>query len=91
MFVLAADRDNHRRDVHTHPRYSCDTPQCKVFKINSDELHQHKRDTHWDVFRFRCCVRPCYHVFKVSTGRTGASARSVRGDLLRDIGSSTTA
>ena len=64
MFVLAADRDNHRRDVHTHPRHSCDVPQCKVFKINSDELHQHKRNAHWDVFRFRCCVRPCYNVFK---------------------------
>ena len=50
----AADRDNHRRDVHTHPRHSCDVPQ-------------------------------------LSTGRTGASARSVRGDLLRGIGSSTTA
>ena len=60
----AADHDNHRRDVHTHPRHSCDTPQCKVFKINSDELHQHKRDAHWDVFRFRCCVRLCYNVFK---------------------------
>ena len=57
-------RDNHRRDVHMHPRYSCDAPRCKVFKINSDELHQHKRDAHWDVFRFRCCVRPCYNVFK---------------------------
>ena len=64
VFVLAADRDNHRRDVHTHPRHSCDVPQCKVFKINSDELHQHKRDAHWDVFRFICCVRPCYNVFK---------------------------
>ena len=64
MFVLAADRDNHRRDVHTHPRHSCDAPQCKVFKINIDELQQHKRDAHWDVFRFRCCVRPCYNVFK---------------------------
>ena len=64
MFVLVADRDNHRRDVHTHPRYSCDAPRCKVFKINSDELHQHKRDAHWDVFRFRCCVRPCYNLFK---------------------------
>ena len=64
MFVLAADRDNHRRDVHAHPKHSCDAPQCKVFKINSDELHQHKRDAHWDVFRFRCCVRPCYNVFK---------------------------
>ena len=64
MFVLAADRDNHRRDVHTHPKYSCDAPQCKVFKINSDELQLHKRDAHWDVFKFRCCVRPCYDVFK---------------------------
>ena len=64
MFVLAADRDNHRRDVHAHPKHSCDAPQCKVFKINSDELHQHKRDAHWDIFRFRCCVRPCYNVFK---------------------------
>ena len=46
MFVLAADHDNHRRDVHTHPKYSCDTLQCKVFKINSDELQLHKRDAH---------------------------------------------
>ena len=29
MFVLAADRDNHWRDVHTHPRHSCDAPQCR--------------------------------------------------------------
>ena len=64
MFVLAADRDNHRRDVHTHPRYSCDAPQCEVFTYNSDELQLHKRDAHWDVFKFRCCVRPCYDVFK---------------------------
>ena len=64
MFVLAADRDNHRRDVHTHPRYSCDAPQCEVFTNNSDELQLHKRDAHWDVFKFRCCVRPCYDVFK---------------------------
>ena len=64
MFVLAADHDNHRRDVHTHPRYFCDAPLCKVFKINSDELHLHKRDAHWDIFKFRCCVRPCYDVFK---------------------------
>ena len=65
MFVLAADRDNHRRDVHTHPRYSCDAPQCKVFTNNSDELQLHKRDAHWDIFKFRCCVRPCYDVFKI--------------------------
>ena len=64
MFVLAADRDNHRRDVHTHPRYFCDAPQCEVFTNNSDELQLHKRDAHWDVFKFRCCVRPCYDVFK---------------------------
>ena len=132
--ILAADRDNHRSDVHTATL--CNVPQCKVFKINSDELHQHKRDAHWDVFRFRCCVRPCYNVFKdrdmlmdhlfkvhgrglartkgqipsyecdlnepfnqlvclftipANTGRTSASARSVRGDLLRGNGSSTTA
>ena len=33
----------------------------------------------------------CLFIIPVSTGRTGASARSVRGDLLRGIGSSTTA
>ena len=63
-FVLATDRDNHRRDVHTLPRYSCDAPQCDIYTHNPDELQLHKRDAHWDVFKFRCCVRPCYDVFK---------------------------
>ena len=64
MFVLAADRDNHRRDVHAPPRYSCDASQCEAYTYTSDELQLHKRDAHWDVFKFRCCVRPCYDVFK---------------------------
>ena len=64
MFVLAADRDNLWRDVHEPPRYSCDTPQCEAYTYTSDELQLHKRDAHWDDFKFRCCVRPCYDVFK---------------------------
>ena len=63
-FVLAIDRDNHRRDVHTYPRYPCDTPECDVYTYNSDELQLHKRDVHWDIFKFRCCVRPCYDAFE---------------------------
>ena len=64
MFVLAADLDNHWRDVHEPPRYCCDAPQCEVYMYNPDELQLHKRDAHWDDFKFRCWVRPCYDVFK---------------------------
>ena len=44
--------------------YFCDAPQCEVYTDNPDELQLHKRDAHWDVFRFRCSIRPCYDVFK---------------------------
>ena len=63
-FVLAVDRDRHRRDAHTHPRYNCDVSKCKFYAPNMDELHIHKRNAHWDTFKFRCGTRPCYHVFR---------------------------
>ena len=65
-FVTEEGRDNHRADVHKHPRFHCQVRKCDVYTHSSEELYRHKRDKHWSKFPFRCCI--CPYVAKMRDG-----------------------
>ena len=57
-FVTEEGRDNHRADVHQHPRFHCKVKRCGVYAHNQEELHRHMRNKHWSKFPFRCTLCP---------------------------------
>ena len=57
-FLTEEGRDNHRADVHKHPRFHCRVKRCDVYVHNIEELHRHRRNKHWSKFPFRCSLCP---------------------------------
>ena len=57
-FLSEEARDNHRADVHKHPRFHCKVKNCDVYAHNIEELHQHRCNKHWSKFPFRCGLCP---------------------------------
>ena len=52
-FLTEEGRDNHRADVHKHPRFLCRVKRCDVYAHNIEELHRHRRNKHWSKFLFQ--------------------------------------
>ena len=57
-FLTEEAKDNHRANVHKHPRFHCKVKRCDVYAHNVEELHQHRHNKHWSKFPFRCNLCP---------------------------------
>ena len=53
-FLTEEGRDNHRADVHKHPRFHCKVKRCDKYAHSTEELHRHMRNKHWSKFPYRC-------------------------------------